>query len=236
MVELSDRCTVEDVDSDVYRILEAILLLPLVVLMLAGAAVVVLVPIAPSHLELTLVGALGVGYVGLVLVGLSANLLLPALIYIDATAVREADCAWESRAWLYLIGGFFLSYLVLMHYMWKRHVYVIDRVDAEHWWTLFAAAAIGTPGFLALSYALTAVDAGMVITIVPLGLAGVFAGLLPIAAYKDATYVRLRSNGWQPNPGNYAAIGLFLWPLAMIVHPLTGGIYFVRRYRNLGSV
>lgn len=236
MVELSDRCTVEDVDSDVYRILEVVLFVPLVVLMLAGAAVVVLVPIAPEHLELAFVSAAGIGLLGLYLVGLAASLLIPALIYIDASSVREADCAWEPKAWLYLVGGFLFSYLILLHYIWKRHVFVVDRVDAEYWWTLFAAAAIGTPGFLALSYGLDVAEAGTVVTLAPLGVAAVFAGLLPIAAYKDATFVRLRSNGWQPNPGNYAAIGLFLWPLAMIIYPLTGAIYFLRRYRNLGSI
>lgn len=231
---MSEMITVEDVDCGAFRALEGVVFLPLVLVALAGLGI-----LAAAGALGTRVGDVGLyvgggAYLGFLTVALLAHLVIPLLLFVDARRVRAADCDWEPSPALYAVGGLFLSYLVAAEYLWKRHKVVVDRVDSGTWWPLVVVGAFGPLAGVGLFVALRSSVATPLVAVIPLVVAAVFAGLFPIAAYKDATYVRLRSGDWQPNPGNYIATGLFLWIFSPILYPLVGSYYAVKRRRALG--
>lgn len=231
---MSEMVTVEDVDCGAFRALEGIVFLPLVLVALAGLGILA----AAGTLGTTLggVGLVlgGSAYLGFLALAVLAHLVIPVLLFVDARRVRAADCGWEPSPTLYAVGGLFLSYLVAAEYLWKRHKVVVDRVDSESWWPLVVVGAFGPLAGVGLFVALRSSVETSLVALLPLAVAAIFAGLFPIAAYKDATYVRLRSGDWQPNPGNYIATGLFLWILSPILYPLAGCYYVLKRQRALG--
>jgi hypothetical protein len=230
---MSEKVTVEDVDSTAYRVVELLLFVPLVFIAVVGIAIVGVGAVGPHPSGLAamaLGGGVIVGYLFLLL----SPLAISVTLYLDAKAVTASDAGWDPSPGLYAVFGLFFSYLTALHYVWQRHNYVVDRVDSEAWVKLVIVGALAPPLFTAVFVLLGSANVPETLILVPLALTAVVAGLFPIALYKDATYVRLRSGDWQPNPGNYIAIGLFLWLFAMITYPLTGAYYLARRYRAIG--
>lgn len=223
----------EDVDSAAYRVVEGLLFLPLVFLAVVGIAVLGVGAVGPQYSDtwaLVVGGGVALAYLVLIL----SALAMPVLLYVDAKRVRASDAGWDPSPGLYAVFGLLFSYLTALHYVWQRHNYVVDRVDSTAWLRLVVVGALAPPVFFATYVLFESAGVPDAIVLIPLALTAVFAGLFPIALYKDATYVRLRSGDWQPNPGNYLAIGLFLWVVAAVSYPLTGAYYLFKRHRTIG--
>lgn len=226
--------TVEDVDSFAYRAVEILLLLPVVLYGFLGVGIVLL-GFRNTETGLTgAVAALGIWWIAAVVVGVVTWLATPVVLYLDTKKLNEADLEWEPSPVLYAVLGFFFGYLMKLHHVYKRHQYVVDWVDRDSWWTLvlvgtvFPTLCIGGALLLggwtgALPFLLTGIG---VLLAVP----------FPFAIYRDATYVRLNSGGWQPNPGNYLNLAVFFFLLAPVAFPITGGYYLARRHRAIGTV
>lgn len=230
-----DMATVEDVDSLAYRGIEVLLLLPIALFALLGLGVM-FVGFSDSEAGvMAAVASLGIWYLGLIAVGLVSWLVTPFVLYLDAKKVEEADVGWDPDPGLHAALGLFFGYLMKLHHVYKRHKFVVDWVDRDWWWIPVALGTVGPT--LCLVAALTA--GPMIGDVAPFLLAGVailLAVPFPLAIYRDATYVRLNSPDWQPNPGNYLNVAVFLFVLAPVAFPLTGGYYLARRHLAIGTV
>lgn len=207
---------ITDVPSRSYRGLEGILLgLPLFAALTIGALAGTIV-----SLRLFVIGA------WFLFVPVLLAIAVPVLLYFDARQLRGKGLDWEPNPWLYALLGFFFSGLALLHYLYKRQQNVVDWEPRENWW-LVAVAALGVP-----------VLAGGIATATNQPLLGVVgliaAAVFPIAIYKDATFVRLQSATWQPNPTSqftYAAVSL----LFILLLPFYLGYYLYKRHTSLGK-
>ncbi|WP_336329217.1 hypothetical protein [Haloarcula sp. CGMCC 1.2071] len=232
--------TVNDVDSRSYRAVEILLLLPTLLFGFLGLGLIVVgiggesVGTGPLGMA-SIFGTFGVWYLGGIVVALISWLVTPVFLYFDTKKVQEADVDWDPNPVLYAVAGFFLGYLMKLHHLYKRHQYVVDWVDRDWWWTVVAIGAVLPPVCLALGGVL--VSSGSVGTgLVSIGVGILTAVPFSVAIYRDATYVRLQSGTWQPNPGNYVNLGVFFLVLGPIVYPIIGCYYLFRRHRAIGTL
>ncbi|MFY4812480.1 hypothetical protein ACOJIV_07160 [Haloarcula sp. AONF1] len=232
--------TVNDVDSLSYRAVEVLLLLPTLLFGFLGLGVILVglggesVGDGPLGMA-SIFGTFGVWYIGGIVVALISWLVTPIVLYFDTKKIRDADVDWDPNPVLYAVGGFFLGYLMKLHHLYHRHQYVVDWVDRDWWWTVVAVGTVLPPVCIALGA--TLVSSGS------LGIGFVFVGVgiltavpFSVAIYRDATYVRLQSGAWQPNPGNYVNLGVFFLLLGPIVYPIIGCYYLFRRHRAIGTL
>lgn len=172
---------------------------------------------------------LGGGVVLLTGVVLLLAVLVPLALFFDASELNDLDLEWEPEPVLYAVLGFFLSGLVTLHYLWKRHEYVVEPDTWEGWWTVVAGYLV--VGAVAIALSAVVPMAGVSVG----GVAVLLFGLTPVALYKDAAYVRSTDSDWRPNPVNYylgAVFGTFLF---FLVVPLS--IYYLfRRNRHVGTI
>lgn len=239
-----ERVTVEDVPSWAYRGLELFMLVPpiLSALMGVGLLVVGLLSFGSTGAEaaagtgaagagtepgtgmMAFAGGIAIVWLLAIVLGLISIVTVPLFLYLDAKKVADQDLDWEPEPVLYLVLGFFVSGLAVLHYLYKRHEYVIDWVGSEAWW--YAALVGVAVGIVAI--------AGAVINPLTLGIALIALPLFVIGIYKDSVYVRLNSD-WRPNPVNHFLIALLS---GILVIP--GALYFsyfaYRRHNAIGLV
>ena len=226
--------TVDDVDSTAYRGIEILLLLPVALYAFLGVGII-LVGFGDTEAGvLGAVAALSVWYLALLAFVVVSWLLTPVVLYLDTKKINEADLEWEPNPALYAVLGFFFGYLMKLHHIYKRHQYVVDWVDRDGWWYLVAVGTVLPTALIAGAIAI-GLSSGTVVPFLLIGLAILLAVPFPLAIYRDATYVRLNSDGWRPNPGNYINIAVFFFVLAPVVFPITGGYYLIRRHRAIGT-
>ncbi|MFC7138938.1 hypothetical protein ACFQMA_03685 [Halosimplex aquaticum] len=241
-----ERVTVEDVPSRSYRGLELFMLIPPVLMGIFGLGIVVLGLMsfgsssaaagtagAASTAGTTgaagggmtaLLGGVAIVWILALLFGLASAVAIPLFLYLDAGKIADQDLDWEPSQGLYAVGGFFLSGLVVWHYLYKRHQYVIDWVDTEAWWYL-ALMGVGI-GILGI------VGSGIDPMLMPIGLLGL--PLFAVGIYKDATYVRLQSD-WRPNPVNHFLAAFFTGIIA-ILGVFYFGYYAYKRHSHVGLI
>lgn len=174
------RVPVTDVPSIPYRTLEvALLVFPLLLaapLLLGGRR------------------ALGLLLGGLFVAGLLAPFVVAVLLFVDARKVRAQRLDWQPRPLLYVVLGFLFSGLTVLHYLYRRQEYVVDRETFAHWW-LVAPVCLGLAVLVGL--------AGQFLSLpvpVSFGASALALAFVPLSLYRDAAYVRLHSAFWQPNP------------------------------------
>ncbi|QLH82773.1 hypothetical protein [Halosimplex pelagicum] len=235
------RVTVEDVPSRSYRGLEAFMFVPVVLggLFALGASLLFVFGFSGGSTAgaagtggatgagggvAALIGGVATMWLLALLFGLASAITVPLFLYFDARKVASQDLEWEPSQGLYALGGFFLSGLVVWHYLYKRHQYVVDWVGSEAWWYL---ALIGV-GIGVLGVAGSVIGPGLMFV----GFAGV--PLFAIGLYKDATYVRLNSD-WRPNPVNHFLGALFTGITVVFAIPYFG-YYVYKRHTNVGLV
>ena len=226
--------TVDDVDSTAYRVVEFLLLLPVALYEFLGIGLIFLGFGDDQAGLFGAVAALGIWYVALLITAIVSWLATPVVLYLDTKKINEADLDWEPDPMLYAVGGFFLGYLMKLHHIYKRHQYVVDWVERDSWWYVVAVGTV-LPTLLVAGAFAVGFDAGTFVPFLLVGLGILLAVPFPLAIYRDATYVRLNSGGWKPNPGNYLNIAVFFFVLAPIVFPLTGGYYLARRHGAIGA-
>lgn len=159
-------------------------------------------------------------------VGILISIVMAVALYKDAKLVSGADVDWSPSPVLYAVGGFFLSGLVGLHYLYERYNRLSMPATGNKWWYGVAA-----------SFAFAGIGLGVSLSLLP-PLAMLFASglatlVLPVAIYKDAAYVRSNGDGWTPNPVNYFLASLVLAPL-LVAPPLVGGYYLFQRNRHVG--
>lgn len=226
--------TADAVDSSAARVLELLALFPAALVGIAGLTIVVVglhdqgadwldVPLALASLGLL---TLAVG--GVVVLVLASWLTVPIVLYLDGTSVADAPVDWDPTPKHWALAGAIGSYLVLYAYLLRRHQAIRVPVAQRWWWTV---GWVGTPGPLVLlAGALYAESVGTEPTnILLFGAAILTTALLPVALYRDASFVRQRAADWDPNPGLYVAATTVIAPLAPLTYPVVGGYYFLRR-------
>ncbi|QLH77707.1 hypothetical protein HZS55_10515 [Halosimplex rubrum] len=236
------RVTVEDVPSWSYRGLEAFLYIPAMIAALLGLGTALAFVFGfgggstagaaggagatgvgtPGGEVAALIGGIAAVWLLGLLLGLASAVAIPLFLYFDAGKIASQNLDWEPNRGLYAVGGFFLSGLVVWHYLYRRHQHVVDWVGSQAWWYLaLIGVAIG-----ALAAVGSAIGPGLLF----LGFVGL--PLFAIGVYKDATYARLNSD-WRPNPVNHflAAFftGLFAFPAVFYF-----GYYVYKRHAHLG--
>ncbi|WP_459192390.1 hypothetical protein [Halosimplex sp. J119] len=238
-----ERVTVEDVPSRSYRGLELFMLIPpaLIALFALGSVVMFVFGFgggsggatgtagttapatgASDGAITAMAGGIVVLWILGVIFGLASAVAIPLFLYFDSGKIASQDLDWEPSQGLYALGGFFLSGLVVWHYLYKRHQYVIDWVGSQAWWYL---ALIGVAvGILSLVGA--AIGPGLVF----LGFVGL--PMFAIGVYKDATYVRLNSD-WHPNPVNHFLAAFFTGLFGVLALPYFG-YYAYKRHAHVG--
>ncbi|MHC3378241.1 hypothetical protein [Haloarcula sp. H-GB5] len=232
--------TVNDVDSLSYRAVEVLLLLPTLLFGFLGLGVILVglggesVGDGPLGMA-SIFGTFGVWYIGVIVVALISWLVTPIVLYFDTKKIRDADVDWDPNPVLYAVGGFFLGYLMKLHHLYHRHQYVVDWVDRDWWWTVVAVGTVLPPVCIALGATLVS-SGSLGIGFVLVGVGILTAVPFSVAIYRDATYVRLQSGAWQPNPGNYVNLGVFFLLLGPIVYPIIGCYYLFRRHRAIGTL
>ncbi|WP_436927276.1 hypothetical protein [Halosimplex amylolyticum] len=244
-----ERVTVEDVPSWSYRGLELFMLVPMIlsVLMGLGILVVGLLSLGSGATEAAAGAGTGAGAAGAtgsdpgagftallggvaivwllaIFLGLLSILGIPLLLFLDAKKVADQDLDWEPEPVLYLILGFFVSGLAVLHYLYKRHEYVIDWVGSETWWHV-ALVGVGI-GLVSI--------VGSVVNPLLMGLALIAFPLYTIGIYKDSIYVRLNSD-WRPNPVNHFLIALFS-TLLVVPGVFYFGYFAYKRHGAIGLV
>ncbi|MFB6223178.1 MAG: hypothetical protein ABEH86_05835 [Haloarcula sp.] len=233
--------TVNDIESLSYRVVEILLLLPTVLFGFLGLGFVVVGLLGDASVGngplgiVSIMGTFGVWYIGVILVALVSWVVTPVVLYLDTKKIQDADVDWDPSPGLYAVAGFFLGYLVKLHHLYNRHQYVVDWVERDWWWTLVAVGTVMPPVCIALGVTLTltgSVTTGLVF----IGVGVLTTAPFSVAIYRDATYVRLNSGAWQPNPGNYINLGVFFLFFAPVVYPIIGGYYLFRRHRAIGTV
>lgn len=239
------RVTVDDVPSWAYRGLELFMLVPAVFMGLFGLGTVAFFVVgfgggsstgpAGASAATGTTGAMGGGvsamlggvavvWILLLLFGLLSAVAIPVFLYLDAGKVADQDVEWDPSPVVYAVAGFFLSGLVVWHYLYKRHQYVIDWVGSEAWWYLaLVGAAIEIGGLVA---------AGLNPPFFLLSVIGV--PFVALGVYKDATYARLNSD-WRPNPVNHF-LAAFFSGIITVVGVLYFGYYAYKRHQSLGLV
>lgn len=236
-----ERVTVEDVKSWSYRGLELFMLAPPLLSALFGVGLLTVGLLSfgsssgaaasgagassdPGTGLMAIAGGVAVVWLLGIVVGLVSIVAIPLLLYLDAKQVADQGLDWEPDPVLYLVGGFFLSGLAVLHYLYKRHQYVIDWVGSEAWWYVtlvgFALAIVGV--------------VGAVVNPVTLGLLLLAVPMVTIGIYKDATYVRLNSD-WRPNPVNHFLISLFA-SFLFVPGVLYFGYFAYKRHSAVGLV
>ncbi|AHB67500.1 hypothetical protein HISP_10285 [Haloarcula hispanica N601] len=232
--------TVNDVDSRSYRAVEILLLLPTLLFGFLGLGLIVVgiggesVGTGPLGMA-SIFGTFGVWYLGGIVVALISWLVTPVFLYFDTKKVQEADVDWDPNPVLYAVAGFFLGYLMKLHHLYKRHQYVVDWVDRDWWWTVVAIGAVLPPVCLVLGGVLAS-SGSIGIGLVLIGVGILTAVPFSVAIYRDATYVRLHSGAWQPNPGSYVGFSVFFFLFGPVVYPILGCYYLFRRHRAIGTL
>jgi hypothetical protein len=226
-----DRVTVDDVPSWSYRGVEALYLLPRGLFFLYGIGVVIAgLWLQNGDSAVFLSGPLYMLILLYIVVGLVTWLATPILLFLDARNVSRADIPWQPSGALYAVLGFFFSWLVLAHYLYKRHQYVIDRGRGASWWVV-VPGCFAFVGLVWLASAVLGVNE-VTSTALSLGSLVVAAGVLSIALYFDCLHVRLNSE-WRPNPAT--KFGLALFSIILPIVPLLyGGYYLAKRRSNYG--
>lgn len=232
---LSGMATVEDVDSTAYRGIEFLLLLPVALCGFFGVGIIFMGFSESEAGVMAAMAAFGIGYLVLVALGVVSWLVTPVVLYLDTKKINDADLEWEPNPALYAVLGFFFGYLMKLHHIYKRHQYVVDWVERDWWWYLIAVGTVLPTVLLAVTL-IVGTGSGPIFPFLLIGLAILLAVPFPLAIYRDATYVRLNSGGWRPNPGNYINIAVLFFVLAPIVFPITGGYYLIRRHLAIGTV
>jgi hypothetical protein len=234
-----DMIPVSELESRSYRAIEILLLAPTALWGLVGLGIIFVGLTEVGGVTGTqaglvgIFGTIGVAYFGFLALGVVSWVLSPFVLYFDTKQINDADVSWEPNPILYAVGAVFLGYLVKLHHIYKRHQFVVDYVDRDWWWIPVVVGAVLPVVCLGTAIAMQA-SLGFTPFAVLVGLGILTAVPFPLAIYRDATYVRLHSPEWQPNPGNYLNIAVFLLLLAPIAFPLTGGYYLFRRYRAIG--
>lgn len=225
---MGETMSVDEMGSGAFRVVEAVLFLPLALLVVAGivwaASETVLGQYTGTALSQT-------GFtVGAVCIPLStiAALVLPGALYVDSARVRAATDGLDRSPVSYAILGFVFNYLIALWYVTRRHELVADRVGTGRWWPLVAVGAVGPLVGVVLAFLTHPSTLG---TGLSLGFVLVTMGIFPIAIYRDAVYVRGGTGNWQPNPGSYFLAGMALVFLAPVSFLLLGGSY-LRKRRN----
>ncbi|WP_436909875.1 hypothetical protein [Halosimplex marinum] len=236
------RVTVEDVPSRAYRGLELFLLIPPVLMALFALGTVLLFVIGfgggstagsagtaatgsvggVASPGAAMAGGVVIAWVLALVFGLASAVAIPLFLYFDAGRVAVQDLEWEPSQGLYAVAGFFLSGLVVWHYLYKRHQYVVDWVGTQAWWYL---ALMGV-GVGILGVAGSAIQPGLALV----GLLGL--PLFTTGIYKDATYVRLNSD-WRPNPVNHF-LGAFFTGVIAVLGVFYFGYYAYKRHEHVG--
>ncbi|WP_415381125.1 hypothetical protein [Halosimplex sp. TS25] len=244
-----ERVTVEDVPSWSYRGLELFMLVPMILSVLFGLGILVvgLMSLGSSPTGtaagagagtaasatgaetggtgfLALAGGIAIVWLLAIVIGLLSIVGIPLCLYLDAKKVADQDLDWEPEPVLYLILGFFVSGIAVLHYLYKRHEYVIDWVGSETWW--YAALVGAAVGIVAV--------AGSVVNPLTLGIALIALPLFVIGIYKDSVYVRLNSD-WRPNPVNHFLIAL-LSTILVIPGVFYFGYFAYKRHNAIGIV
>jgi len=227
--------TVEDVPSKAYRGVEILLLLPIALYAMLGVGIILLGFGESEAGVMGAVAALGAWWIGGIALFFVSWLLTPFVLYLDTKKLNEADLEWQPSPVLYAVLGLFFGYLMKLHHIYKRHQYVVDWVERDFWWVFVAAGTVLPAILLALAFSV-GMNSGTVLPFLLVGLAILTAVPFPLAIYRDATYVRLNSSGWRPNPGNYLNLAVFFFVLAPVAFPITGGYYLVRRHLVIGTV
>lgn len=169
--------------------------------------------------------AFGVGLFAILGLGLLFLVLNPVAIYLDAQAVNEAGLEWEPNAPLYAIGSVFLGGLVPLHYLYKRYQHTADGTTHAWTWYLVAQFLVIAPG----AAVLMAVVHPVMLT--PLALS---AGAFLVGIYRDAAYVRTRTDEWLPNPINWylgAAFSVIFFGIGPL---LVCAYYLFKRRKTVG--
>lgn len=170
--------------------------------------------------------------VALWIVGLFGGFVLSTLIavslYFDAKKVRDADVRWDPSPVIYGIGGFFLSGLVALHYLYKRYEHTAASSAWDNWW--YGVVACLTIVVVAIVASALQVP----ITIGTLGTLFVSAGILPIVIYKDAVHVRGSDSDWLPNPVNYF-VAILASSVLLVVPAMVSGYYLYKRHKHVGT-
>lgn len=214
--------TVEDVPSTPYRLLKVLLL----AFPVAGGAFALLSSLTllsadPTNATATLlVGGL---YLAALLVGALLSLVIPVLLYVDAEKLGDQPIDWEPNPVLYALGGFFLTGLVVLHYLYVRAEHVVDRVDWGGWWLVVLATSLGA---VVLSVAAAFLPAGALFGFAALA-------LVPVGVYFDTTYVRLQTSEWQPNPVTQYTVAA-VSALFVLLLPFYLVYYLYRRSTSVG--
>lgn len=216
------QVTTTEIPSVPHRILEILLLAFPVVVGVGG-----LLLSLSSTFAFARTGA-GFLFLGLFVAGLLSAVVVPVLLYLDARTVSAEGLDWTPNPLLYAVGGFLLSGLVVLHYLYVRAEHVLGSERRSGWWLLALGALLLPVSLLVVetTVSLAPLTGGAV----PLGgLAGLVALVVfPIALYKDAAYVRSHGS-WRPNPVmqfTLAIISLFL----LVPLPFYLGYYLYKRH------
>lgn len=232
---MADMATVNDVESRAYRGVEIMLLLPVALYALLAVGIIFL---GFGDTEAGILGAmaaLGIWYLAALAFWIASWAVTPILLYYDTKQINEADVGWDPNPGLYAALGIFFGYLMKLHHIYKRHKYVVDWVGRSWWWYLVALGTIA-PTALVAGTMIVPAEVRPTVQFLLIGLAILLAVPFPLAIYRDATYVRLNSPTWQPNPGNYVTLAVFFFMLAPVVFPIVGAYYLFRRHRAIGTV
>jgi len=230
------RVTVEDVSSWSYRGLELFLLVPPVLSALLGLGILVAAGITMgSESAATASTGYGAGFLAFasgitivwilgIVLGVLSFFAVPIFLYLDAKKVADQDLDWKPEPVLYMVLGVVLSGFAVLHYLYKRHDYVVDWVGSETWWYVtLAGFGIAIVGLV-----------GGVVNPVVWGLPLIALPMITTGIYKDSVYVRLNSD-WHPNPVNHFLSAL-LSAILVIPGILYFGYYVYKRHGALGIV
>ncbi|WP_135853301.1 hypothetical protein [Halorussus salinus] len=171
-------------------------------------------------------------------VGVALRLLLAVTLYFDATRVYESDADWDPSPVVYALGGLFLASLTGLVYLLKRHDYVEPPAVRGGWWYgvggAFAAMVLVPTATLLVGSTGIQLSNEAMATFPEFGLSLLLCGVLPIAIYKDAVYVRATDRRWSPNPVVYL-LGTFVTAFLPVVPAVVSGYYLYKRHEHVGT-
>jgi hypothetical protein len=171
-------------------------------------------------------------------VGIVLRLLLAVTLYFDAARLRESDADWDPSPMVYALGGLFLASLAGLVYLLKRHDYVEPPAVRGGWWYgvggAFTVMVLVPTATLLLASTGTRLSNGAVAAFPEFGLSLLLCGVLPIAIYKDAVYVRAIDRHWSPNPVLYL-LGTFVTALLPVAPAVVSGYYLYKRHTHVGT-
>jgi hypothetical protein len=235
----------DDVPSIPYRVLTLLTLgapLLLVASVLAVMPITALGVLSPRSMGMGS-GSPGISGAAVVLsvvlfgvfgVALLLAVAIPALLFLDAKKLQTTDIEWQPNPVLYAVLGFLFTGLTLLHYLYKRQAHVIEWEDTDWWWIGLPLAAVVPLVFGAVGYVLPgSVGAGVAAVS---GLAFLLpVALVPVLAYKDASYVRLNSADWQPNPMTHYVVGIAAAAFSIVGLVPYLGYYLYKRHTAVGT-